>query len=119
MPELWTTDIFKAYRKMMSGHGRVCTYSVSVTTRGGLLEADFNLYGSTPVGDKSGGTVASVERFQIPPQGLTPLSEQETLRLQTKSGVPFRDPTFDRARCEVRKGRELEQKDFDNQTIAK
>jgi tRNA U34 5-methylaminomethyl-2-thiouridine-forming methyltransferase MnmC len=112
MPELWTTDIFKAYRAMMPGHGRVCTYSVSVTTRGGLLEAGFNIYGSTPVGDKSGGTVASVERFKDLPNGLILLSESESMRLNTRSGVPFRDPTFDRARSEVRKCRELEQKNY-------
>jgi tRNA U34 5-methylaminomethyl-2-thiouridine-forming methyltransferase MnmC len=114
MPELWTTDIFKVYRSMMLEHGRVCTYSVSVTTRGGLLEAGFNIYGSTPVGDKSGGTVASVQQFDSLPLGVTLLPESESLRLKTKSGVPFRDPTLDRARAEVRKVREIEQKNYGN-----
>jgi hypothetical protein len=119
MPELWTTDIFKIYRAMMPEHGRVCTYSVSVTTRGGLLEAGFNIYGSTPVGDKSGGTVACLEQFERPPDGLTLLSESELARLKSKSGVPFRDPTFDSSRSDVRKCRDIEQKDYDSRARTK
>ena len=116
MPELWTTDIFKIYRAMMPEHGRVCTYSVSVTTRGGLLEAGFNIFGSTPVGDKSGGTVATVGRFEAAPDGLTQLSESESARLASKSGVPFRDPTFDGSRSDIRRCRELEQKNYDSKS---
>jgi tRNA U34 5-methylaminomethyl-2-thiouridine-forming methyltransferase MnmC len=112
MPELWTADIFKTYRAMMPARGRVCTYSVSVTTRAGFIEAGFNVYGSLPVGDKSGGTVASVEKFADVPLDLKALTDAEVLRLTTKSGVPFRDPTFDATRAEIRTRRDSEQKNF-------
>ncbi|HEY9744598.1 MAG TPA: MnmC family methyltransferase [Oculatellaceae cyanobacterium] len=104
MPELWTVDLFREYQRLLPPtQGKLLTYSTAAAVRGGLLEAGFKI-GKTPaLGDKQGGTIAGfVEVGML----LTDLEQQY---LESKAGIPYRDPDFKSLRAEIIHQRQKEQ----------
>lgn len=112
MPELWTVDLFHCYFRMLRRpHGRLVTYSLAGSVRGGLRQAGFTVFRTEAVGEKSGGTLALLPENQLAPNAM-PLTDEEEARLKTRSGLPLRDPGFKSTRTEILRLRELEQKNF-------
>ncbi|RUM61485.1 MAG: hypothetical protein DSY66_01985 [Persephonella sp.] len=84
--EMWTLDLFKEVKRLISKEGILATYSASLAVRKGLLEAGFKIGLVEPVGRKSYSTVASL-KGDIPP-----LTEKEKNRLENSPyAVPYRD----------------------------
>ncbi|MCA9801206.1 MAG: hypothetical protein KC777_04435 [Cyanobacteria bacterium HKST-UBA02] len=111
VPELWTVDLFSCYQRLLSKRrGRVLTYSIASAVRGGLLEAGFVIYRTAAVGRKAGGTVA-LHRGQkdLDARSFFELDSEELARLASVSGVPYRDPDFERDRKTILKLRQAEQ----------
>lgn len=115
VPEFWTTDLFKVYRKILaSAHGRVLTYSSASAVRGGFIEAGFDVWRTEAVGGKSGGSMATIKaspsgsQLSKIPTAL-PLHEAESKKLSTISGVPYRDPSLSASRSEILACRRTEQ----------
>ncbi len=112
VPEFWTKDIFSIYRKILnSPHGKALTYSSASAVRGGLIEAGFDVWRTEAVGGKSGGTMATLRGLpsQPKPSSALPLHENESEKLATISGVPYRDPTLSDTRAEILARRATEQ----------
>lgn len=112
VPELWTQDIFTCYRKLIADDGRLLTYSAATAIRAGLIEAGFDVYRTKGVAGKKGGTLA-IPSSQSAGEGGTvggasvlddlifALEDDEASRLHGRTGVPYRDPTFDGTRNDV------------------
>lgn len=110
VPELWTVDLFRQYHRLLERRkGAILTYSAAGAVRGGLRQAGFTVYRTTPVGEKKGGTLASVEALAVPPEGVQNLSDEELAKLASKSGIPYRDPSFSAPRDAILRERESEQ----------
>ncbi len=96
VPDLWTVEIFHRYFALTKNRrGRVLTYSIAPAIQGGLMEAGFSLFRTTPVGLKKGGTLAAID-----PEALNKLVREHAIHVEpeidnrstAKSLVPFRDP---------------------------
>ena len=112
MPELWTTELFGLYRQMIRDNGRLATYSVAVAVRAGMLQAGFRVYSTSPLGAKSGGTMATpeeLEKLEAFGDDIFQLTNADIERLASRSGVPYRDPGFNCSAAEIRKLRAKEQ----------
>ena len=84
--EMWTVNLFKLIKKLITEEGILATYSASLAVRKGLIEAGFNIGLVEPVGRKSYSTVASL-KGDIPP-----LIEKERIRLENS---PYSLPYYD------------------------
>jgi hypothetical protein len=105
MPELWTVDIFRHYYRLLEKRqGALLTYSAAAAVRGGLLEAGFRICKTEALGNKNGGTLASISST---PGEL--LNDLELAYLQTRSAIPYRDPDLTNEREFIISTRELEQ----------
>lgn len=95
VPQLWTVDIFRKYHALLNGRrGRLLTYSIAGAVRGGLMEAGFEIWRTTAVGGKYGGTLAMFAGDEPPPgceAGAAGFGERKG---GPRSLVPFRDPDF-------------------------
>jgi tRNA U34 5-methylaminomethyl-2-thiouridine-forming methyltransferase MnmC len=110
VPELWTVDLFRCYRRMLaSKEGKVLTYSSAAAVRRGMEEATFSVARSTALGGKSGGTVGSVSGSKRTNQFIFALSQEERCKMSGSSGVPYRDPSFSDSREEILARRTAEQ----------
>ncbi len=100
MPELWTFDLFKAYRKLLSPSGLLLTYSAAAAVRGGLVEAGFHLAKTPALGAKGGGTLAYLGTgfSEVPGE---PLNALEQAYLTTRAGLPYCDPGLGSTREEI------------------
>lgn len=110
VPELWTVDVFRQYYRALDvRRGRVLTYASAAAVRGGLLEAGFRVYRTTAVGGKNGGTLALAGDDNPLSSCVFALSEEEIKRLQSRSGVPYRDLQFMQHSGDILRAREVEQ----------
>lgn len=113
VPEFWTVDMFRVYRQILNtSFGRVLTYSSASAVRGGLVEAGFDVWRTEAVGGKSGGTMATISDVDSQPACGFALNVEETARLSTASGVPYRDPSLSDSRDEILARRRAEQASF-------
>lgn len=131
VPELWTVDLFKEYFHVLNDQGgRLLTYSAASAVRGGLREAGFSVWRTKGVGAKKGGTLAIRGQSEGAEHGVEcgaadllssdresdgivmTLREEESERLVSFSGIPYRDPGFQSTRREILKRREDEQRKF-------
>lgn len=95
VPELWTVDMFcEYYRLLADRQGEILTYSSAGAVRGGLVEAQFHVYRTTGVGRKSGGTLGATTALTTERPGVYKLSAAERAKLETRTGVPYRDSAF-------------------------
>jgi tRNA U34 5-methylaminomethyl-2-thiouridine-forming methyltransferase MnmC len=119
VPELWTVELFREYHRLLKARGgRLLTYSAAAAVRGGLLEAGFILGKTVGVGDKTGGTAAWIPSMASAAHaGETGLSAGEEIRpldaweqayLNSRAGLPYRDPDLDdnREEIEIRRAEE-------------
>ena len=94
--ELWTLEVFAAYKQRLQPNGSILTYSAASAIRGALRQLGFHVYRTAAVGGKSGGTLACLQDLQdyLPKLAdvIMPMSEEEERRLRTTSGLPYRDP---------------------------
>ncbi|HEY9869851.1 MAG TPA: MnmC family methyltransferase [Candidatus Obscuribacterales bacterium] len=110
MPELWTVDLFRHYRRLLGlSCGRVLTYSAATAVRAGLSEAGFTVWRTAAVGGKSGGTLASLAQGHPGGPETYALHEDEERRLRSRSGVPYRDPDLGSTREAILERRRKEQ----------
>jgi tRNA U34 5-methylaminomethyl-2-thiouridine-forming methyltransferase MnmC len=95
MPELWTYELFREYAQLVGGEGTILTYSSAIAVRGAFRLCGLTVKRTAKVGRKSGGTIAgTLEALKNNPFAY-PLTEVEEARLNSRSSVPYRDPTFD------------------------
>ena len=96
MPELWTTDLFAQYTQMLNSEGRIITYSSATAVRGGLKENGLEIRKSAPLGRKSGGTIAFPPKNAeiVNGNSILFLNDDENVRLNSRSSIPYRDPGF-------------------------
>jgi|AGTN01.2.fsa_nt_gi Uncharacterized conserved protein len=114
VPELWTLDLFACYRRLIADDGRVLTYSAATAIRAGLIEAGFDVYRTKGVAGKKGGTLAvpaTGSGAQVLDDLIFTLDDDEASRLQGRTGVPYRDQTFNGSRNDVLHRRFKEQDD--------
>lgn len=114
VPELWTVNLFKRYYSRLSAkQGALLTYSASPAVRAGLRLAGFNVFATTAVGSKHGGTLAVIDANDRRLKMAEPLSSEQEDRLKTRSGIPYRDnASLTSTRQEVLSLREEEQNQF-------
>jgi tRNA U34 5-methylaminomethyl-2-thiouridine-forming methyltransferase MnmC len=108
MPELWTIDLFAHYVKLLKPNGKILTYSAATAVRGALKALGFDLMRTKGVGGKSGGTLALRQDDEYQVEGVLPLAPEEENRLQSRSAIPYRDPSLSDSRREILQRREEE-----------
>jgi len=103
LPHLWTVELFYCYFKILrSDSGRLLTYCAASAVRGGLKESGFSIFRTSNVGVKQGGTLAIRGDEDVLVDDLIfPLRPDEIEKLDTISGIPYRDPEFSSTRKEV------------------
>jgi tRNA U34 5-methylaminomethyl-2-thiouridine-forming methyltransferase MnmC len=96
-PELWTVEFLQLVATCCDPQGLLATYSCAGAVRNGLLLAGFAVGDTSPIGRKAPGSIASLDSDLIPP-----LTAEIQSYLQTRAGIPYRDPdlidTADRIR---------------------
>lgn len=85
-PQLWSVEFLQQVSQCLAPAGTLATYSAAAAGRAALGLAGLTLGSTPPVGRKSPGTLA---RWQPVP---LPLTETEQAYLQTRAGIPYRDP---------------------------
>ena len=105
-PQLWTIEFIDRVAKCCAPDGIIATYSCASAVRQAMVTVGLAVGGSTPVGRRSPGTIASFDASQ-----LTPLSPQECEHLQTRAAIPYRDLTLTDSMAKIIIRRELEQDD--------
>ncbi|NJL98898.1 MAG: hypothetical protein HC818_00645 [Synechococcaceae cyanobacterium RM1_1_27] len=103
-PELWTVDFLQQVRQRMKPTARLATYSCGAAIRQAMLEAGFQIGSTSPVGRPWPGTVASPQEAQLPP-----LSAAEQEHLHTRAAIPYRDPTLQWSRDQIKQDRQYRQ----------
>lgn len=109
-PQLWTVEFLGMVARCLAVDGYLATYSRAAAVRSGLLAAGLQI-GTLPLPttpqaphEWSQGTIA---RWQA--TGLVPLSGMEQEHLQTRAGIPYRDPTLTDTAEQIRARRRAEQ----------
>ncbi|MFN3787380.1 MAG: MnmC family methyltransferase, partial [Sulfurihydrogenibium azorense] len=94
--EMWTLDLFKVVKNLMTDKAILATYSASLPVRKGLIEAGFKIGLVEPVGRRSPSTVATI-KGDIPE-----LPEKEKQRLETSPlAKPYLDPCLCKTKEEI------------------
>ncbi len=113
MPELWTFDLFKCYKRPLKyPSGRLATYSSAAAVRGALLDLNFSVYSLSGLGRKVSSTLAAIQpldEMYCAQVGLSQLTEQERLYINSRAGLPYRDPDFNADSYAVRNDRLISQ----------
>jgi tRNA U34 5-methylaminomethyl-2-thiouridine-forming methyltransferase MnmC len=86
-PELWTVEFLQLVANCCAPQGLLATYSCAGAVRTALIAAGFTVGDTSPVGRKAPGTIASLDPTLIPS-----LSVEIQGYLQTRAGIPYRDP---------------------------
>ncbi|WP_298613263.1 MnmC family methyltransferase [uncultured Thermosynechococcus sp.] len=108
-PQLWTVEFLSLVARCLAPEGYLATYSRAAAVRSALREAGLHI-GTLPIGapqhshEWAQGTVA---RWQA--DHLIPLSQLEQEHLQTRAGIPYRDPHLRDSAETIRLRRQAEQ----------
>jgi tRNA U34 5-methylaminomethyl-2-thiouridine-forming methyltransferase MnmC len=105
-PELWTVEFLQLVADCCAPQGILATYSCAGAVRTALISAGFTVGDTAPIGRKAPGTIASLDPDLIPP-----LTAEIQNYLQTRAGIPYRDPTLTATAAQIRLRRSLEQQD--------
>ena len=117
-PQLWSEEFLQSLASLLAPGGRLLTYCRAAAVRNSLRHAGLELRSLLPkAGEKSewsSGTLAlcSKDRDQTPPEtgpGWCGLSVMEEEHLQTRAGVPYRDPSGTDLAASILKRRQQEQ----------
>jgi tRNA U34 5-methylaminomethyl-2-thiouridine-forming methyltransferase MnmC len=116
-PQLWTVEFFRAVAACLAPGGVLATYSRSAAVRSAMGEAGLAI-GSIPLGDFASSQVSSqawsqgtvAVHWECGLTGELPrLSEMELEHLETRAGVPYRDPGLSGSMAEIVARHEQEQ----------
>ena len=113
-PQLWTVEFLTAVAQCLAPDGKLTTYCRAAAVRSALQEAGLVL-GTLPVTgpalphEWANGTIAAHPHTRAA-QSLTPLSSSELEHLQTRAGIPYRDPTLGGTAAEITERRSTEQR---------
>ncbi len=116
-PELWSEEFISLLTGRLSAKGRLITYSTAASIRASLKREGLKIYSIVPsIVDQnkwSLGTVAMKKRseqdFILKECQLKELSTREVEHLNTRSSIPYRDPTGKGSSQEIISTREIEQ----------
>jgi tRNA U34 5-methylaminomethyl-2-thiouridine-forming methyltransferase MnmC len=103
-PQLWTVEFLSLVSQCLKPDGIMATYSCSAAIRNALRLAGLTIGSNFGIGRRSPGTLAVFEH-----QCLTPLTLMELEHLQTRGGIPFRDPDLKNTAEIIKKRRQEEQ----------
>ena len=100
-PELWSEQFIYLLSKKLSSGGRLITYSSAASVRASLKRAGLEIYSINPLTNNkkkwSAGTVATKNKLNETMLSknckLKNLSPRELEHLETRSSIPYRDPT--------------------------
>ena len=111
-PQHWTENIFHRYFQLLRlRSGRLMTYSTAAGVLGGMQQVGFQVYRTTALGFKRGGTLAcTIPLGPLASEYAVSLPETDLTLLQIRSGIPYRDATFACNAREVLKRRNAEQR---------
>ena len=104
MPELWSAELFAQYARLLKPDGVLLTYSTAAAVRGALMEAGLQVTKTPALGGKNGGTLAG-----FGDTGGEHLTEPEKAYIETKAGIPYRDPSLAGQKETVLEDRKREQ----------
>lgn len=113
-PQLWTVEFLTHVAHCLAPEGKLTTYCRAAAVRSALQETGLVL-GTLPVTSPAlphqwaHGTIAAHPQSQAA-QSLTPLSASELEHLQTRAGIPYRDPTLEGTAAEITERRSAEQR---------
>ncbi len=96
-PCLWSVEFFTNLLSILYDDGVILTYSNSARIRSAMKEAGFFIGCIKDKNNLPIGTIASKSKFKIQVQ----LSRTEELRLDSKSGIPYRDTNFNSTNDEI------------------
>ena len=108
-PELWTIDIVKKMREILSPSGMIATYCRAYPFIYALLKNDFQVFETHAYGRRHGGTLAFAGKIPLPrPQSesnenlFIPLSEKDQhIALDSTAGLPYCDPALSSSRQDI------------------
>ncbi|MBL1210997.1 MnmC family methyltransferase [Geminocystis sp. GBBB08] len=103
-PQLWTVEFFSLLSQCLNRDGIIATYSCSAAIRSAFLEVGLSIGNNFSIGRRSPGTLATFES-----KYLSPLSQKQLEHLQTRGGIPFRDPDLTSISETIKQRREEEQ----------
>jgi tRNA U34 5-methylaminomethyl-2-thiouridine-forming methyltransferase MnmC len=90
-PQLWTIDFLRLVSDRLKPSGYLVTYSCATAMRSALKSIGLYLWSTPPLGRKAPGTIASWQNRGIPERSQS-LGKGETEVLETRAGIPYRDP---------------------------
>jgi tRNA U34 5-methylaminomethyl-2-thiouridine-forming methyltransferase MnmC len=90
-PQLWTIDFLKSVSDRLKPNGYLVTYSCAAAFRATLKNLGLHLWSTIPLGRKAPGTIASWNDSSMPARSQN-LSVAEQEILETRAGIPYRDP---------------------------
>ncbi len=116
-PELWSEEFISLLSERLALDGRLITYSTAASIRASLKRADLNVYSIVSSNDDqrkwSSGTVAMKKKLEqqiiLKKCQIKDLSIRELEHLDTRSSIPYRDPTGKGKAKEIVSARQLEQ----------
>jgi len=114
-PQLWTIDFLRLVTAKLKPDGYWVTYSCASAVRSALLELGLKLWAVEPLGRKSCGTIASFAHTAVP-QRSRHLTNLEYAILQTRAGIPYRDPQLRDSAAVIVARRKQEQQQSDRQS---
>ncbi|BAY50911.1 tRNA (5-methylaminomethyl-2-thiouridine)(34)-methyltransferase MnmD [Thermosynechococcus vestitus] len=118
-PQLWTVEFLSLVAQCLAPEGHLATYCRAAAVRCALQEAGLHL-GTLPIvapqhrHEWAQGTVA---RWQ--PDQLIPLSLMEQEHLQTRAGIPYRDPHLRDTAQAIRWRRQVEQQTANRESTSR
>ncbi len=105
-PELWTVEFLQLVAACCAPQGLLATYSCAGAVRNALMLAGFAVGDTSPVGRKAPGSIASLD-----PDLILPLTVEIQGYLQTRAGIPYRDPDLADTADRIRLRRTWEQQE--------
>ncbi|MGQ9865831.1 MAG: tRNA (5-methylaminomethyl-2-thiouridine)(34)-methyltransferase MnmD [Pseudanabaenaceae cyanobacterium] len=114
-PELWTWEFLQAVTRCLKPTGYLATYCCAAAVRATLRDLGLHLWASEPLGRKAPGTIAAWTDLGLPPR-CRPLTPPEWDILNTRAGLPYRDPTLTDPAAVILARRAEEQSRSDRQT---
>lgn len=112
-PELFSTDFFSEFYRVIKDNGIVATYTSSAPVRNGFIEAGFHI-GLGPIfGRFQGGTLASKNPDYI--DKALDINDEKRIALSDVK-IPFRDPNLNLTSKEIIENRTLERSENRHKT---
>ncbi|QLL29426.1 hypothetical protein D3A95_10645 [Thermosynechococcus sichuanensis E542] len=118
-PQLWTVEFLSLVAQCLAPEGHLATYCRAAAVRAALQAAGLHL-GTLPIAapqhshEWAQGTVARWQADQ-----LIPLSLMEQEHLQTRAGIPYRDPHLRDSAETIRSRRQAEQQSANRESTSR